>query len=492
MPKIEDARCLTFDVAADFTLPSFESLFPTGFRVEESPRSWECAYVDTIDMDLHAQHVALCRCVGSNEDAWRLTTGQDEASLHITLPVGDGTEPPPAAQALVSGVSLVRPLVPAAVVRHRRSLHQVVGGDDELVLEVGDDNVRATRAGRPCETAEWRQITLRAGPEHVGLLSGAVAHLESLGANRVQESSELARSLGLATRRKVRRPTGPEVITAYVGQQTRALFAGDVALRHGLNPVHETRVAIRRLRSTLRVFAPYVDATEASRLDTELAWYAGLLGTVRDGEVQRARLSDAVDRLPPELVMGPVSSYINQHLASEQQANRERLLIAMDAERYRALLTTLAGWTTTQPIVRTIDDDEPPALDRQVRKASRQASRRLADALDVRDRDDALHRARKATKRARYAAELVTPLGLARTTAMVKHFTAIQKALGDYQDSVVAAQLLRSLGAAAGTTPGHNGFTYGLLYAQEVQAGEHARTRAAWLLEHTPGQLADD
>jgi CHAD domain-containing protein len=90
--------------------------------------------------------------------------------------------------------------------------------------------------------------------------------------------------------------------------------------------------------------------------------------------------------------------------------------------------------------------------------------------------DDAalLHRARKAAKRARYAAELRAPIDKdAKQT--VKRYKRIQRILGEHQDSVVASATLRQLAIAAGTTPGENGFTYGLLYAREQHTAAVAR-----------------
>jgi CHAD domain-containing protein len=69
--------------------------------------------------------------------------------------------------------------------------------------------------------------------------------------------------------------------------------------------VHETRVAARRLRSTLRVCGEVVHAASAYELSNELAWYADLLGEVRDREVLSARLTMLVAGLPPEQVRGP-------------------------------------------------------------------------------------------------------------------------------------------------------------------------------------------
>jgi CHAD domain-containing protein len=77
-----------------------------------------------------------------------------------------------------------------------------------------------------------------------------------------------------------------------------------VGLRTATPVVHGTRVAARRLCSTLRVFGDVVDAASAEGLNSELAWYADLLGEVRDREVLSARLTSLIDELPREQVRG--------------------------------------------------------------------------------------------------------------------------------------------------------------------------------------------
>ena len=96
---------------------------------------------------------------------------------------------------------------------------------------------------------------------------------------------------------------------------------------------------------------------------------------------------------------------------------------------------------------------------------------------------DLLHRARKAAKRARYAAELIGPVDKPQTAKKtVKHYKRIQRILGEHQDSVVASDTLRRLAVTAGTTAGENGFTYGLLYAREQRVAEAARARSRKLV----------
>ena len=77
-----------------------------------------------------------------------------------------------------------------------------------------------------------------------------------------------------------------------------------------------------------------------------------------------------------------------------------------------------------------------------------------------------MHRARKAGKRHRYAVELAAPVLGKKADRIVASRKEFQELLGEHQDSVVAAGLLRELGALAGAD-GQNGFTWGLLHARE-------------------------
>src|SRR5262249_49343602 len=119
-------------------------------------------------------------------------------------------------------------------------------------------------------------------------------------------------------------------------------------------------------------------------------------------------------------------------------------------------------------------------LHKRALRAERKADSRLAAAVKSGE-DDMLHRARKAAKRARYAAELRTPLHRS-SKRTAKHYKRIQRVLGDHQDSVVAADVLRRLALVAGTTQGENGFTFGLLFAREEQIAKDAQKQARRLI----------
>ncbi len=151
----------------------------------------------------------------------------------------------------------------------------------------------------------------------------------------------------------------------------------------------------------------------------------------------------------------------------------------MRSRRYLALLRELRDWHDNPPYVAGLDRTAKDVAiylkgaEHKVRKRLKRATR-LGEEVE----DEALHRARKAGKRARYTAELSEPVLGERASATVAQATALQDVLGEHQDSVVATAFLRRLAAKAGTTPGQNGFTFGVLWAQEQQRGHRAREQA--------------
>lgn len=267
-------------------------------------------------------------------------------------------------------------------------------------------------------------------------------------------------------------------LTEYLTKQIGLVLDGLTGLREGTDPIHDTRVAIRRTRSTLRIFKKQLDPVAGPAFEDELKWFAGVLGDVRDVQVQRQRLRDAVDDLPELLVLGPVGSRINLDLRGIEAPARERVSEAMETTRYLDLVTELQRWRAAPPV---LPGGTAKRLRATAQKAGAKADRRLKAALKS-DDDELLHRARKAAKRARYANEL---LQLDRSSKKakrnIKHYKQIQSVLGDMQDTVVARTMLRQLGAAAGTTPGENGFTFGLLYAREEELARQCRQAVAAL-----------
>ena len=450
-------RELKWDVDEQFALPRLDDIV-AGADVERSSVTLSSAYYDTADGDLQTHGVLLRRRDGDDDTGWQLKVPDADGRVEIRTGLSD--TPPSQMTDALTGMRLGKPLVNVATIRTTRDRYRITDPRrHRLCAEVADDHVLASIDLR---LLAWREIEVELGPAARSVPRRLTKRLIEAGAKPGRYPSKLAR---------VSRTTQPEpaggtaagrAVASYLTEQIENILDGDLDLRRGSDPIHDTRVAIRRLRSTLRVFGKLVDRS-VGHVDDELKWFAGLLGEVRDCQVQRRRFQEALAQLPPELILGPVANRINTDLQSDQLQARQRVAEEMNSQRYLDLLATLQRWRTTPPLT------EPPSL-QAVNKRARGA-----------DRPCARHRARKAAKRARYAAELRVPIDK-RAKKTVKHYKQIQTVLGDHQDGVVASGTLLRLARTAGTTAEENGFTYGLLYAREQQAAEEARTRVRELV----------
>jgi CHAD domain-containing protein len=248
------------------------------------------------------------------------------------------------------------------------------------------------------------------------------------------------------------------------------IACNDVALRTGEQVVHKTRVAVRRLRSTLRIFGDVLKPEQSSALDAELRWYAYLLGAVRDCDILAARLKEQIAQLPAQYTLGPVSAHVEETLTLDRRTAAAALSEGMASNRYLQLLGTLRIWRTTPPLTEAADAKAAAAMN-YVRKAKKKANKRLKQANGDAEK---LHRARKAMKRLRYAAELTKP-ARPKSARIARKAKRVQTQLGEHQDAVVAAAFLTRLGTRANTTDGTNGFTYGVLLAAELTRARRIR-----------------
>ena len=461
-------REIKWEVDERFVLPRIDDIVDGG-NVEQATVELSSTYYDTADRDLQTHGVQLRR----DDSGWRLEVPDERIEIHARPSEG----PPSELTEMLTGLRLGKPLIDVATIRTVRDRYRITDPKRErLCAEVDDDRVQASVGHR---LLAWREIDVELGVAARSLPRLLAQRLEEAGAHKSGYPSKLARVSPQTRTAPPAETSAHRGLAGYLTEQIDVIFEGDLGLRRGRDPIHDTRVAIRRLRSTLRVFKKLLDPSAVGHLDEELKWFAGLLGEVRDCQVQRRRFDKALAEWPPELVLGPVANRINSELLSVQLQARKRVTEAMDSPRYLDILAVLQRWRTDAPIV------SPPtgkALNKRARRAGRKADRRLAAA--VRTGDDApLHRARKAAKRARYAAELLAPVDNSKhAKRTVKQYKRIQRVLGEHQDGVVASDTLRRLALTAGTTAGENGFTYGLLYAREQRTAAAARRRARELV----------
>lgn len=171
--------------------------------------------------------------------------------------------------------------------------------------------------------------------------------------------------------------------------------------------VHQARVAVRRLRSALHLWAPLLPAAFVARWKPVWRDFARQLGAVRDLDV----LAD--ETLPPLLAALPDESRLRALSAAVERRRaraRRGLRPALAEAAFGRLTLTFAAALHALPEGDEAASDE--AFERRLRRLSRSVER-LAAALAASPETaaaDAPHRLRIAGKRLRYALEFTAPL----------------------------------------------------------------------------------
>lgn len=438
----------------------------------------DAVYYDTADLRLAAGSLTLRRREGGADAGWHLkfpvATGfRDE----LRAPLGDAV--PDELVALARSRTLGAPLVPVVRLRSSRDVSELYAADGERLAEVSVDTVRAERLAGAVEghpaTAAWTEVEVElAEGADPAVLDAVEKKLRKAGLRPSAAPSKLSRALQ-ETAPPARAATAPpetagDHVLAYLRAQIEAIVTQDPAVRRDLpDSVHQMRVATRRLRSALRGYRKVLDRPAADPIGTELRWLAAELGVDRDNEVLTRRLSAHVDDVPRTLLLGPVESRLRIWSVGRRTGSRERTLAVLDSERYRTLLAALDALLAEPPLRKGAEQSPGKVLPRALLKDYARLARRTEHALSLapgEERDVALHSARKAAKRARYAAEAAAPALGRPADRFRKRMKAVQSTLGDHQDSVVARETLREIAIAAHAA-GETAFTWGLLYGDE-------------------------
>ncbi|UYN94422.1 MAG: CHAD domain-containing protein [Enhydrobacter sp.] len=205
--------------------------------------------------------------------------------------------------------------------------------------------------------------------------------------------------------------------------------------------VHQTRVALRRLRAATALFRDAVAATEAREemrvLAREAKWLAGECAPSRDLHVF---LTETAADLPVT-----VRRVANRLARSHLQRSRD----ALASPRFDLFVSQLAAF---------VDMPAPAAtgrLDAFARQALAERHRRvLRRGRKLQSFDpERLHRLRIAIKKLRYAADFLRPAFPSRPAkAYIQATTRLQGALGTLNDREVAHRMIADLEAAARPT----------------------------------------
>ncbi|QFG23518.1 CYTH and CHAD domain-containing protein [Actinomadura sp. WMMB 499] len=483
-----------YDAEAEFELPPLDDL--PGVSQAAPPRVQElhATYFDTADLRLASLGITLRRRRGGDDSGWHLKVpaGPDGKQEH-RAPLGRPRVVPPRLAGLVAVHTRGAELGPVAVLETRRTVVVLRDAEGAALAEVADDLVSAYREEGD-EPRRWREIEVELAGGGPDLLKAAGKRLRKAGARRAKSSSKLGRLLGgavpaapgatarAATRARLRSltsngklptVTAGDAVLGYLAGQLESLIDYDPRARLGEeDAVHRMRVATRRLRSTLQSYRPVLDRVRTEPLRAELRWLAGVLGEVRDLEVLRMRFAD-----------GP--RFFLDDLARRERGAYRRMNASLKEARYFELLDALDALIADPPLDERAERKARKELPLLVSRAWDRMATQYRSIGTADDPDFARHETRKDAKRARYAAELATPVLGAAAKRVAKDAKRIQEVLGEHQDAVVALEHLEAARRRARTA--QDAFALGVLYGREECRADTARDRLAVTWSRTLG-----
>ena len=408
----------------------------------------EIVWHDTPDGRLAAAGLALSECRLGRTRVWQL------AALHA---VPAATLPEVVAEAAAPdrlGRALPAPLLPVAACAGRLRTLPLAPAAGIAAVSVLEARLRAV-----ADEHAFCRVRLH------GVADPALARTltESLRLEVATDTLAVA-ALGVAGR-PVPSPEPPRLaadqsvsaaFAALLARQAGELLrlAPRAALGDGMEPVHQMRVALRRLRSAEKLFRRAVDCEALQGLKPELRELARHLGPARDWDVFGAGTGRAIEAAFPD---DPAIARLRAAAGRKRAESYAALAGYLRGPAFRALGVTLVWLAAARPW-----EALPPADDAQAAAraqplaafAARALSRRLDHVLEPGAdlsglAPGELHVLRIQAKRLRYAAEFFAPLyPPGPVKRFVRRVAALQERLGALNDGTVAGGLMAALGGA--------------------------------------------
>ena len=444
----------------------------------------EVLWFDTAEGRLAAQGLAL--------EAGRRGAG----TLLRTLPRPEEPwhpcRPPATVAALTEGESPAEaagaPLVPLAAFAGRRLAVRLTLPDGEVTAEILQGRLRAVAAEQPAA-----RLAL-SGPVAAVLaaahrLAGQAPLLPPVAA-----LAEEARALATGTAPRPARLGPPDTSAATTVEDAFLIACGHLLevirqqsarIAHGAGPeaVHQTRVALRRLRSVFRVFRAATDGPALRGLDARFREVLSVLGPARDWDVFLAGTGrDIAAAFPEEKRIAALL-----HAAEKRRREAYTAVLAMlDGAPWRLLLLDALGALLTKPWRGEASEEARQVLDTPARAFGQGILDRRWSRLRRAGEDftalsaEELHELRLDGKRLRYAAEVFAPMfGAKAAKRFLRRLAALQDGLGIANDAAVARGLARNL-AVPGN--GARAWAVGVVegWCEARVAGHRGDALAAW------------
>lgn len=311
----------------------------------------------------------------------------------------------------------------------------------ELSLDIGE-----LRAGEQREPIAELEIELKAGsPDSVFRLARELNHRAALRIGVLSKAERGFAALDGALHKVTKAhtialdPALPvaEGFSAIVRACLRHFRLNEplVVAHRDAGALHQSRVAMRRLRAAFSLFRPAVRDERFAGIREELRWFTGQLGEARNLDVFLQNHPDS-----PQL----------DHFRERREASYSAVIEVLESHRFRDLMLALVEWAETgnwRSSKRAAAPLQPFAV-RRIDKlwAEVSAGEQGLAAMD----EESRHRLRIAIKKLRYALEFTASLHGSEATrrkAFAAQIERLQELLGFLNDMATARQLRGETGA---------------------------------------------
>jgi inorganic triphosphatase YgiF len=327
-----------------------------------------------------------------------------------------------------------------ATVTHRRSTVEIAVDQGALLARVADRVVRQPvaevelelKAGTAVDVLHLaRRLSRKAACVLVASVRSKAERGYALAAGR---GLPVARASASGYTRLMKPQSSPgDALRAVVRQSLHIVAANADALRAcpAIEHVHQARVALRRMRSAIRLFDPR-HADLPRDLAADVRWLARVLGQARDCDVL------VESTLPSIFAAAGADNDVQRSLLKSTRRLRVRAqrdaVDAVGSRRYAKLTLALASWSaSTSPPGRSLADVTSELLEPLGRELVADAA--AFAGLCRRDQ----HRVRIRAKRLRYALDLLRVyLPEERAGRYIESLADVQDALGALNDAAVA------------------------------------------------------
>lgn len=238
-------------------------------------------------------------------------------------------------------------------------------------------------------------------------------------------------------------------------------FEPGVLRDRDVEAIHQMRVGLRRLRTALEVFIPYLVLPKAITV-RRVKDLSGVLSPVRDLDVMAESLKTHYYPALPQAEQAQLSKLIKK-IGKQREIFLDRAIQILRGDRYQKLQLGLQEWLAQpqyQPVgeisVTTVAPDLLlPLLSKVLLHPAWQIAvawltPQEPDLMDIEHSGDLLqregellHDLRKQIKRLRYQMELFTPLYPEAYATQVQAWGQLQYLLGEMHDGVVLGQFFR-------------------------------------------------